>query len=117
MRKRDKALIIAILLMLTLAALTAARIYERGRMLNTARVMGAAAEEAEETWPGVKETVAAEIDEMIASHVYSHRGSDGDEEHSFKAYDAAIEAGSRYIEQDVVISADGILYVSHDLNA
>ena len=116
-KKRNIALIIAILLMLALIALMSLRIYHRGRVLNTARVMGAAAEEAEETWPGVKETVAAEIDEMIASHVYSHRGSDGDEEHSFKAYDAAIEAGSRYIEQDVVISADGILYVSHDLNA
>ena len=56
-------------------------------------------------------------DEKIASHVYSHRGSAGPEEHSFKAYDAAIEAGSRYIEPDVVMSSDGVLYVSHDLNA
>ena len=52
-----------------------------------------------------------------ASHVYSHRGSAGPEEHTFKAYDAAIEAGSRYIEPDVVMSSDGVLYVSHDLNA
>ena len=56
-------------------------------------------------------------DEKIASHVYSHRGSAGPEEHSFKAYDAAIEAGSINIEQDVVMSSDGVLYVSHDLNA
>jgi len=56
-------------------------------------------------------------DDLITSHVYSHRGSEGPEEHSFKAYDAAIEAGSRYIEQDVVMSSDGVLYVSHDLNA
>ncbi len=56
-------------------------------------------------------------DEKIASHVYSHRGSAGPEEHTFKAYDAAIEAGSRYIEPDVVMSSDGVLYVSHDLNA
>lgn len=56
-------------------------------------------------------------DEKIASHVYSHRGSAGPEEHTFKAYDAAIEAGSINIEQDVVMSSDGVLYVSHDLNA
>ena len=33
------------------------------------------------------------------------------------SYDEAIEAGSRYIEQDIVISSDGVLYVSHDENA
>ena len=64
--------------------------------------------------PAAKE---AAFEEAIASHVYSHRGSAGPEEHSFKAYDAAIEAGSINIEQDVVMSSDGVLYVSHDLNA
>ena len=103
--------------MLTLTALMPAWIYHRGRVLNTVHVMDAGNKDAQESMTWVTETVAEEIEEMIASHVYSHRGSDGDEEHSFKAYDAAIEAGSRYIEQDVVISADGILYVSHDLNA
>ena len=76
-------------------------------------------EEAErEAQKAEEEAAMQEIeDAAIASHVYSHRGSAGAEEHSFKAYDAAIEAGSRYIEQDVVISSDGILYVSHDENA
>jgi glycerophosphoryl diester phosphodiesterase/predicted phosphodiesterase len=54
---------------------------------------------------------------MTADRVYSHRGSAGRNEHSFEAYDAAIEAGSHNIEQDVVISGDGTLYVSHDLTA
>ena len=103
--------------MLTLTALISARIYDRGRVLNTARVMEAVTKETQESLAGVEEDAAAGIEEMIASHVYSHRGSDGAEEHSFKAYDSAIEAGSRYIEQDVVLSADGILYVSHDFNA
>ena len=53
----------------------------------------------------------------IASHVYSHRGVQGSYEHSFKAYDEAINAGSHNIEQDLVISSDGVLFVSHDLNA
>lgn len=117
MKKRNIALIIAILLMLVLTAFVSVRIYDRGRMLNNARVMATGIREAEEACAGVKETLPAKLHEEIASHVYSHRGSDGDEEHSFKAYDAAIEAGSRNIEQDVVMSADGILYVSHDLNA
>lgn len=56
-------------------------------------------------------------DYIIASHVYSHRGSEGLYEHSFQAYDEAIGAGSHNIEQDLVISSDGVLFVSHDLNA
>lgn len=57
------------------------------------------------------------LDLLLAEHVFSHRGVGGSYEHSFKAYDEAIEAGSRYIEQDVVLSSDGVLFVSHDMNA
>ncbi|MBQ0079019.1 MAG: glycerophosphodiester phosphodiesterase [Eubacterium sp.] len=53
-----------------------------------------------------------------AEHVYSHRGASGEApEHTFQAYDLAIEEGSINIEQDLVISADGTLYVAHDRNA
>lgn len=45
----------------------------------------------------------------------SHRGYLNKEpEFSFKGYDLAIENGSSFIEQDVILSADGIAYVSHD---
>lgn len=51
-----------------------------------------------------------------SAHVISHRGASGEEnEHTFAAYDLAIAHGSRYIEQDLVLSADGTLYVSHDI--
>lgn len=51
-------------------------------------------------------------------HVYSHRGASGEEiEHTLAAYDLAVLYGSKYIEQDIVISKDGTLYVSHDQNA
>ena len=53
----------------------------------------------------------------LADHVISHRGSAGPGEHSFEAYDAAIESGSHNIEQDIVVSKDGTLYVSHDRTA
>jgi glycerophosphoryl diester phosphodiesterase len=54
----------------------------------------------------------------IQEYVFSHRGASGEElEHTFKAYDLAIEYGSKYIEQDLVTSKDGTLYVSHDLSA
>lgn len=56
--------------------------------------------------------------ENVAKHVYSHRGASGEEiEHTFAAYDLAIAYGSEYIEQDLVTSKDGTLFVSHDLSA
>lgn len=51
-------------------------------------------------------------------HVYSHRGASGEEiEHTIAAYDLAVLYGSKYIEQDVVLSADGTPWISHDSNA
>ena len=51
-------------------------------------------------------------------HVYSHRGASGEEtEHTLESYDLAVLYGSKYIEQDIVQSLDGTLYVSHDLSA
>ena len=55
---------------------------------------------------------------QLADHVYSHRGASGEEiEHTIAAYDKAIEQGSHNIEQDLVLSAEGTLYVSHDLTS
>ena len=57
-------------------------------------------------------------DWLLAEHIYSHRGASGYEvEHTFASYDLAIEQGSHNIEQDLVTSADGTLYVSHDESA
>lgn len=54
----------------------------------------------------------------ITDHIFSHRGASGEEvEHTYDAYDLAISYGSRYIEQDIVTSKNGTLYVSHDLSA
>jgi len=56
--------------------------------------------------------------ELAADHIYAHRATSGISlEHSFRQYDEAIADGARYIEQDIVISGDGTLYVSHDLTA
>ncbi len=53
-----------------------------------------------------------------ADHVISHRGASGDaREHSFDAYDLAIEYGSHHLELDIVVSRNGTLYVSHDTSA
>lgn len=50
-----------------------------------------------------------------ADHVFSHRGASGEAtEHSKAAYDLALSYGSHWLEQDLVLSADGTLYVSHD---
>lgn len=49
--------------------------------------------------------------------VFSHRGSPYNEpEHSFAGYDQAIKDGSHFIEQDVWLSKDNKLYVTHDDN-
>ncbi|OPF87802.1 hydrolase [Vagococcus martis] len=56
--------------------------------------------------------------QKIINKIYSHRGASGEEtEHSFPAYDLALLYGSHNIEQDLVTSKDGTLYVSHDDNA
>lgn len=112
-KKRNKNLIIAIVLMLTAIVILSAMILGRVHVERTSGVSESTDAAAGQMKVFAEETIA-EIDAKIASHVYSHRGSAGPEEHSFKAYDEAIEAGSRYIEQDVVVSSDGILYVSHD---
>lgn len=77
------------------------------------------AEEPVEETPAAEETADEEIpesaaDETAASHVYSHRGSAGDDELTFAAYDKAVEAGSKYIEADIVVSGDGTVYLAHD---
>ncbi|GHP14469.1 hypothetical protein YK48G_18940 [Lentilactobacillus fungorum] len=49
--------------------------------------------------------------------IFSHRGSPSTSpEHSFDGYDEAIKDGTKFIEQDVWLSKDGQLYVSHDDN-
>lgn len=68
----------------------------------------AAGETADEEVPGTVE------EGIAASHVYSHRGSAGDDELTFAAYDKAVEAGSKYIEADIVVSGDGTVYLAHD---
>ena len=59
----------------------------------------------------VSETVKSGI---AATHVYSHRGAAGDDELTFAAYDKAVEAGSKFIEADIVVSGDGTVYLAHD---
>lgn len=49
--------------------------------------------------------------------IFSHRGSPyNNPDHSFSGYNQAIKDGTQYIEQDVWLSKDNKLYVSHDDN-
>ena len=44
-----------------------------------------------------------------------HRGASGTRpEHTFAAYDRALELGADYIEQDLQVTYDGVLVVLHD---
>ena len=120
--KKKKTLTILIIIMLLLVAAALAWIFHLEGADRSASDQETAQSEqtVEDEQKKAEEEAAAKERAAVsaaASHVYSHRGSEGPEEHTFKAYDAAIEAGSRYIEQDVVLSADKVLYVSHDENA
>ena len=47
--------------------------------------------------------------------VIGHRGASADApEHTFASYDLALEQGADYIEQDLQLTADGVLVVLHD---
>lgn len=118
-KRADTTLVIVLALLILLVIISLVWILHIGNQRSIARARDEAAREQQEAQQKAEEEAAAKRAEeaAIASHVYSHRGSAGPEEHTFKAYDAAIEAGSHNIEQDVVISSDGVLYVSHDLNA
>lgn len=49
--------------------------------------------------------------------IFSHRGSPYNKpDHSFAGYNQAIKDGTQYIEQDVWLSKDNKLFVSHDDN-
>ncbi len=118
-KKRAKLICLIILMVISAAALSASLIH-RANLANEARRQEELRKAEELRQQEEEARIAAEKEaeeQEIASHVYSHRGSEGLYEHSFKAYDEAISAGSRNIEQDIVISSDGELFVSHDLNA
>ena len=119
-KKHNKKLIFLIILMLLLVAVASGWLVHRAIELRKARMHQFVAHVAEDV-PELSDSIRPEAADTAcaaaAAHVYSHRGSAGKYEHSFRAYDSAIASGSRYIEQDVVLSSDGVLFVSHDLNA
>ena len=118
--KKRRFLITAIIIMLALIAASGAYVFRRAEMLNHGKKARAELEEElnhNQAGETIALTAGSAQDKLIASHVYSHRGSAGAYEHSFEAYDDAIAAGSEYIEQDLVISSDGVLFVSHDPTA
>ena len=117
--RRKRTLITLILIMLLLIAAAGWWLFQRGSHIGEQRaesVTEVVKEDMQTASDALSGTEGAFREYMIADHVYSHRGSAGSMEHSFQAYDAAIAAGSHNIEQDVVISSDGVLFVSHDIS-
>lgn len=116
-RKSRTRILILIIILLILCVLAAAYIVKITKNNDPVQPeietedIAAGAEESEEA---AEEAAAAAEDEAAASHVYSHRGSQGEDEFTFDAYDRAVQAGSKYLEADMVVSADGTIYVAHD---
>ena len=70
-------------------------------------------------WPACTTARAQSGPELAAAPlVVAHRGASGTRpEHTFAAYDRAIEMGADYIEQDLQVTSDGVLVVLHDEDA
>ncbi len=68
------------------------------------------------TSAGPADTTEAPIpDEPDSPVVIGHRGASADApEHTFASYDLALDQGADYIEQDLQLTADGVLVVLHD---
>lgn len=127
MRRKNYPWIILIILFLLLnGVLLSWMLSDRHRALEQDAETALAAEDigqAARTVSDTMEKAQARIEKDLARaeaarHVIAHRGASGASlEHSFTTYDAAVRDGASMIEQDIVISADGTLYVSHDMNA
>jgi glycerophosphoryl diester phosphodiesterase len=77
---------------------------------------GEGADDATTTTRGdATSTTGTDDGPLSGAAVIAHRGSsDYAPEHTFAAYDLAIEQGADYIEQDVQTTADGVLVALHD---
>lgn len=85
-----------------------------GLILPTTNVQAAAAPKAKNLTSITQSVDHASPDTPI---IFSHRGSPyNNPDHSFSGYNQAIKDGTQYIEQDVWLSKDNKLYVSHDDN-
>ncbi|KCZ54907.1 hypothetical protein HY29_01505 [Hyphomonas beringensis] len=63
----------------------------------------------------VEETVTFKTLTGEAPIIIAHRGASGlYPEHTIKAYETAIEQGADFIEPDLVMSSDGVLFANHD---
>jgi len=77
-----------------------------------ATTQGETTSDASEATETTGDTVADVPTEAV---VVGHRGASGyAPEHTFAAYDLALEQGADYIEQDLQLTADGVLVVLHD---
>lgn len=120
MKRRKTKRLILILLLLVLLAGAALWLMSTQRLRTSAKNQDVALKAADSLKSAPEEVVKIQdgiTSHSIAEHIYSHRGSAGIEEHSFKAYDEAIAAGSKNLELDIVMSSDRVLFVSHDINA
>ena len=133
-RKRNSLILIAVMLLLCiLASVYIVKLAKAGNdspaTADNETEMTDDAQQAEDAYAEDPEAADAEKDageesdesgdsaashDKAAEHVYSLRGSQGDDELAMSAYERAVEAGSKYLEADMVVSADGTVYVAHD---
>lgn len=87
-------------------------------LFSTLTMAGCASSNATQNRSISNENKQEETLKEASNHVISHRGASGEEiEHTIEAYNLALDYGSKYIEQDLVSSKQGTLYISHDESA
>lgn len=113
-RARRRRLLIVILLLLLCVAAAVYIIAHFGSTKDESVETAPEEQPVEEVVETPQEDLEAAANEKAAAHVYSHRGSAGEDELTITAYDRAVEAGSKYLEADIVVSASGTVYLAHD---
>ena len=80
-------------------------------------VIGSVAEAPDAAYRKLTGAEIALLQNPAAERIYAHRGGSGgsEEENTLAALEAGYTAGAVNLEMDAVMSADGTLYLSHDL--
>jgi glycerophosphoryl diester phosphodiesterase len=110
-RRTGRAGAIALVAVLLVAAVAGCGDDDGGAAVTTAPSTTSTTERP----PTTEATTTTEPAEPAGATVIGHRGASAyAPEHTFAAYDLALEQGADYIEQDLQLTADGVLVAVHD---
>jgi len=119
-KRAQRKKIIAIILMLILCILALAYVVKLAGRAKAPQVSNEPEVAVDDTADTTAEDTDADeedgaaLHEEAASHIYSRGRTADSSDFTVDAYDKAVNAGVTYIEADMVVSADGTVYVASD---